>query len=127
MSPGLPRSATPVHNSIEDGISGGGKEGGDSIVVSGGYEDDEDYGDLIVCTGFGGRDRATGAQIADQKLEAQNLALALSSADGLPVQFVRGYRGDPAFSPASGYPYDRLIAVTSLWPERGRSGVLDWR
>ncbi|MGN6430905.1 MAG: YDG/SRA domain-containing protein [Gaiellaceae bacterium] len=27
----------------------------DSIVISGGYEDDEDYGDLIVYTGAGGR------------------------------------------------------------------------
>jgi putative restriction endonuclease len=121
------RSATPVHKPLEHGISGGGKEGSDSIVVSGGYEDDEDYGDLIVYTGFGGRDRATGAQIADQKLEAQNLALALTSTDGLPVRVVRGYRGDPAFSPTGGYRYDGLFAVTSFWHERGRSGFLVWR
>jgi integrase len=38
------------------GISGGEREGADSIVVSGGYEDDEDYGDVIVYTGAGGND-----------------------------------------------------------------------
>jgi putative restriction endonuclease len=37
------------------GISGSEKEGADSIVLSGGYEDDEDRGDEIVYTGHGGR------------------------------------------------------------------------
>jgi len=39
-----------VHRPLEHGISGAQKEGADSIVVSGGYEDDEDYGSLIVYT-----------------------------------------------------------------------------
>ncbi|WP_407665652.1 YDG/SRA domain-containing protein [Mycolicibacillus parakoreensis] len=33
-----------VHRPLQGGISGG-KDGADSIVVSGGYVDDEDYGD----------------------------------------------------------------------------------
>jgi putative restriction endonuclease len=53
-----------VHRPLQHGISGAAAEGADSIVVSGGYEDDEDYGDLIVYTGAGGRDPSTGQQIA---------------------------------------------------------------
>jgi len=36
-------SAAGVHRPLQAGISGSGHEGADSIVVSGGYEDDEDY------------------------------------------------------------------------------------
>ncbi len=111
-----------MHAPLQHGISGSESEGADSIVVSGGYEDDEDFGDLIVYTGAGGRDPATGAQVADQELTRQNLALARSSTDGLPVRVVRGAGGDPARAPASGYRYDGLYAVTSYWHERGRSG-----
>jgi putative restriction endonuclease len=34
-----------VHRPLQAGISGAGAEGADSVVVSGGYEDDQDYGD----------------------------------------------------------------------------------
>jgi hypothetical protein len=40
-----------VHRPTVAGISGGEKEGADSIVISGGYEDDEDFGDEIIYTG----------------------------------------------------------------------------
>jgi putative restriction endonuclease len=60
-----------VHRPRQAGISGGANEGADSIVVSGGYEDDEDLGDLITYTGHGGNDPATGSQVADQTLTHQ--------------------------------------------------------
>ena len=41
---------------------------GYSIVLFGGYIDDEDYGDVIIYTGEGGRDQKTGRQVADQTL-----------------------------------------------------------
>ena len=47
-------SESGVHRPPQAGISGGEREGADSIVVSGGYEDDEDYGDYIVYTGHVG-------------------------------------------------------------------------
>ena len=53
------------------GISGTATEGADSIVVSGGYEDDEDHGDEIIYTGAGGNDPRTKKQIADQTLDRQ--------------------------------------------------------
>jgi putative restriction endonuclease len=49
-----------VHRPLQAGISGAGSEGADFIVVSGGYEDDEDYGDELVYTGHGGNDPQTG-------------------------------------------------------------------
>jgi putative restriction endonuclease len=50
------------------GISGTKAEGADSIVVSGGYKDDEDYGAEIIYTGAGGNDLGTGRQIDDQTI-----------------------------------------------------------
>ncbi len=49
-----------VHRHRQAGISGSASEGADSIVLSGGYEDDEDHGDVIVYTGYGGRDPVAG-------------------------------------------------------------------
>src|SRR6266568_459950 len=72
-----------IHRPLQAGISGSGREGADSIVVSGGYEDDRDFGDVIVYTGHGGNDPETGKQIADQELTVGNLALAKSALDGL--------------------------------------------
>jgi putative restriction endonuclease len=36
-------AASGIHKPTQAGISGSTTEGADSIVVSGGYEDDEDY------------------------------------------------------------------------------------
>src|SRR3954447_18590718 len=94
-----------AHRPLQAGISGAAAEGADSIVVSGGYEDDEDYGDVIVYTGHGGNDPATARQVADQRLERGNLALAVSADRGLPVRVVRGAGGDAAYSPTRGYRY----------------------
>jgi putative restriction endonuclease len=43
-----------LHKPTMAGISGAERERADSIVVSGGYEDDEDYVNVIVYTGAGG-------------------------------------------------------------------------
>jgi putative restriction endonuclease len=67
---------TGVHRPTQAGISGAADEGADSIVVSGGYEDDRDNGDEIIYTGHGGRDPNTGKQIADQQFDRGNKALA---------------------------------------------------
>lgn len=82
--------------------------------MSGGYEDDEDYGDTILYTGHGGNDPQTGRQTADQTLTRQNLALAVSADRGLPVRVLRGADGDPKHSPSSGYRYDGLYYVERL-------------
>jgi predicted restriction endonuclease len=64
--------AAGVHCGLMVGIAA---KGGESIVLSGGYKDDKDEGDVIIYTGEGGRDAGTGRQIADQNLTRGNLAL----------------------------------------------------
>src|SRR5262245_65219386 len=97
-----------IHRPMMAGISGSGTEGADSIVLSGGYEDDEDYGDVIVYTGHGGNDPESKRQVADQELSRGNLALAVSCREGLPVRVIRGAELDSEFAPERGYRYDGL-------------------
>ncbi len=59
-------SEAGLHRPTVAGISGSEKDGVDSIVLSGGYEDDQDLGTEIVYTGHGGRDQQTGRQVSDQ-------------------------------------------------------------
>jgi putative restriction endonuclease len=118
-------AAAGVHRPTQAGISYSSSEGADSIVVSGGYEDDEDFGSVIVYTGHGGNEG--GRQIADQELERGNIALARNCDEGLPVRVVRGAGGDPEHSPIAGYRYDGLYAVERYWRDRGRAGFLVWR
>jgi len=77
-----------VHPPTVAGISGSQTEGADSIVLSGGYEDDEDFGDEIIYTGAGGQSK--GKQVRDQALKGVNLALARSKIGNLPVRVTRG-------------------------------------
>lgn len=112
-----------VHGPLQAGISGAAAEGADSIVVSGGYEDDQDLGDTIVDTGHGGNDPNTGAQIADQVLERGNAALARNYSERLPVRVIRGTNGEPTFSPKTGYRYDGLFDVDDYWEELGDPAI----
>ncbi|WP_225625572.1 YDG/SRA domain-containing protein [Streptomyces werraensis] len=120
-------AAARVHRPFQAGICGTAEQGAESIVVSGGYEDDEDYGDLIVYTGQGGRDPDTGRQVRDQELTRGNAALVTSLATGAPVRVVRGAGGERQYSPTTGLRYDGLFRVEDYWSERGRSGHLVWR
>ncbi len=81
----------------------------ESIVLSGGYRDDEDYGDVIIYTGQGGQ--SNGVQVRDQEIERGNKALIKAEHDGVPIRVIRGYKGDPKFSPTSGFRYDGLYEV----------------
>lgn len=115
-----------VHRQTQAGISGSGKEGADSVVVSGGYEDDRDYGDEIIYTGQGGRNNA-GKHVKDQQLTRGNLALVRNEMEGLPVRVIRGADAKNKFAPPSGYRYDGLYRVESHWHEKGRAGFNVWR
>ncbi|NBO53753.1 MAG: SRA-YDG domain-containing protein [Actinobacteria bacterium] len=120
-------SIAGVHRPRQAGISGAGDGGADSIVVSGGYIDDQDFGSRIIYTGHGGNDPASRRQVADQELERGNLALAVSCDQQIPVRVLRGAGGDPAFSPTSGFRYDGLFKVVRYWPENGVDGFRIWR
>lgn len=112
-----------VHRPGQAGISGTKAEGADSIVVSGGYVDDEDHGSYLIYTGHGGNQRRPKKQIADQNPDAPgNAGLITSMVQGLPVRVVRGAHAGSEFAPASGYVYSGLYSVTSWWMETGRDG-----
>lgn len=117
-------SESGIHPPTQAGISGSQYEGADSIVLSGGYEDDEDHGDWIIYTGHGGRDSITKEQIADQKLTRQNKALAISCIHGYPVRVIRGYGSESEFAPENGYRYDGLYRIEDYWREIGKSGYI---
>ena len=116
---------TGVHRPTVAGISGSSKQGCDSIVLNGGYVDDEDYGDLIIYTGEGGQD-PSGRQVRDQQLTRGNLALKLSCDEGYPVRVSRGPKGAKLWSPSNGYRYDGLYLVVRYWPDIGIHGYRIW-
>ena len=109
-----------VHRALQAGICGRADEGAESVVVSGGYVDDDDRGDELIYTGAGGRDASTGRQVAPQQLNRANLALANSLRHGLPVRVARRMDG-------GGYRYDGLYRVEDYWPDIGIDGFRVWR
>ena len=86
----------------------------ESIVASGGYEDDEDHGDWMLYTGEGGRDPNRGKQVSNQELSRGNLALVRSHKEGSPVRVIR--------RDAAVYRYDGLWRVDEVSRIVGRSG-----
>lgn len=114
-----------VHAPLQAGISGTREDGADSIVVSGGYVDDADYGNVIIYTGHGGNDPNTRRQIANQSPDSPgNAGLITSWIQGLPVRVVRGPHRISKYGPPAGYQYAGLFVVTSHWMDRGRDGFL---
>lgn len=64
-------AAKRVHPPLQDGTCGD-PDGAESIVVSGGYVDDLDYGDEIVYTGQGGRARTGAIAPTDPSTDRQD-------------------------------------------------------
>jgi putative restriction endonuclease len=120
-------SQARVHRPRQAGICGTGETGAESIVLSGGYEDDVDEWDRIIYTGQGGNDPDTKSQIADQELTRGNLALVTSCLEELPVRVIRGSREPSHHAPDSGYRYDGLYQVVRYWSQVGISGRRVWR
>ena len=109
------------HRKWGAGIDGNSKEGTAAIVLSGGYEDDEDSGNIIVYTGAGGN--RDGKQIEDQSWDnLGNAGLKLSMNNGLPVRVIRGHNHKSEFSPKTGYIYAGLYSVIEAWDGIGKSG-----
>ena len=72
-------SKSGIHAPLMGGIWGNKNEGACSIVLSGGYEDDEDELNYILYTGQGGQDAPGGKQITDQEFTRGNKGLQLSN------------------------------------------------
>ncbi|MGW2656749.1 YDG/SRA domain-containing protein [Streptomyces sp. NPDC001478] len=120
-------SEAKVHRPRVAGICGTKITGAESIVLSGGYKDDEDLGDVIIYTGHGGQD-GSGNQVSDQSLDdSGNAALVTSHLQGLPVRVVRGSKSESVYAPQSGYRYDGLYRVVSYGSKLGIDGHLIWQ
>ena len=142
-------SEAGIHRPHVAGIAGTAAEGCQSIVLSGGYEDDVDNGEEFTYTGSGGRDlsnnKRTAAQSSDQTLTKHNAAIAKSCnapfndkkggdagenwKKGKPIRVVRGYKGrkHSKYAPEEGCRYDGIYKCVKYWPENGQSGFLVWR
>ncbi|KAL3828307.1 hypothetical protein ACJIZ3_017109 [Penstemon smallii] len=105
---------------VPAGQSSNGEPIATSIIVSGGYEDDEDAGDVIVYTGHGGQD-VHNKQVVHQKLECGNLALERSMHYGLEVRVIRGFKYEGCLS-GKVYVYDGLYRIIDTWFDVGKSG-----
>jgi len=97
------------------------------IVLNGGYEDDEDNGDVVVYTGDGGRDPNSGKQINDQEFTAGNRGLVIACALKTPIRVTRGWRCKSDLAPKSGFRYDGLYDVTAYEYVSGSEGFFVWR
>lgn len=118
-------SSAYVHRPLQNGIHGTKREGADSIVVSGGYTDDVDLGDVILYTGHGGRLSGSRTQTFDQSPDDPgNAGMITSQIQGLPIRVIRGANKKSAFAPDTGYRYDGLYQVESSEIIRGSEGFL---
>ncbi|MFD0556160.1 YDG/SRA domain-containing protein [Stackebrandtia endophytica] len=113
-----------VHRNPQTGIVGG-KDGAESVVLAGGYTDQDD-GDVIVYTGEGGRNSNTGKRNGDQELVRGNLGLRRNVDTEMPVRVIRGAKADTPYSPKQGYRYSGLYRVTAAWRDTNE-GWLTWR
>ncbi|GAB1608517.1 E3 ubiquitin-protein ligase UHRF1-like [Argonauta hians] len=126
-----------IHRPTVAGIHGCEKEGAYSIALSGGYEDDLDFGECFTYTGAGGRDLRgtktnpknlrTAPQSSDQTLTRGNLALSRNCELGRPVRVIRGFKSKSDFAPEEGYRYDGIYTVEKYWYTAGLSGFGVWK
>ncbi|MEV7015687.1 YDG/SRA domain-containing protein [Streptomyces sp. NPDC093991] len=110
-----------LHQTNQRGISWlldqDGSKVSDAIVLNGGYVDDEDEWDRIQYTGASpGKEKdSSGRLLRSQSWSyTDNAALRLSFERGYPVRVIRGYEGDPRYSPTNSYRYDGLYELTDV-------------
>ncbi|KAI7832076.1 PUA-like domain-containing protein [Kickxella alabastrina] len=143
-------SESGVHRPPVGGIAGGSTTPAMSIVLAGGYPEDDDHGEEFYYTGSGGYDlsgnkRQAKTQSFDQELIRGNRSLALSCAAPIdeingavatdwkqssPVRVCRSYKlakMHPEFAPKEGVRYDGLYRLVKYWREKGVSGFYVWR
>ena len=142
-------SEAGVHLPPVAGIAAQSDKGCQSLVLAGGYEDDEDNGEEFYYTGSGGRDlsgnKRKADQSSDQQLTKSNKGIALScnapfddknGADagkrwkgGKAVRVLRSYqlKKHSEFAPDIGIRYDGIYKCVKYWPHNGKSGFIVWR
>ncbi|GER48548.1 zinc finger C3HC4-type RING finger family protein [Striga asiatica] len=111
-----------VHYPPVAGIAGQAHYGAQSVVISGGYEDDEDNGE---CGGrdLSGNKRTNKAQSFDQEFQGQNQSLRVSCEKGYPVRVVRSEKDKrSSYAPEKGYRYDGVYRIEKCWRKAGKQG-----
>ncbi|KAG0616455.1 hypothetical protein M758_5G117100 [Ceratodon purpureus] len=94
-----------------------------SVVASGGYEDDRDYGEVLHYSGQGGNDyRGEKRQQEDQTRSIANEALVRSFQLRIPVRVNRGHDVETTKGWNKIYSYDGLYDVYNATTEMGASG-----
>lgn len=116
-----------IHMPLQGGISGNASEGAESIVLSGGYPDDEFSEDSILYTGSGKRDPHSDALMQDQELIRTNKALAKSSDEGLPIRVVQALGVRRKQLPTQGYRYEGIYFIENYSRVTGVDGYKIWQ
>ncbi|XP_027121882.1 E3 ubiquitin-protein ligase ORTHRUS 2-like [Coffea arabica] len=117
-----------VHRPLVCGISGQANVGAQSVVLSGGYVDDEDHGEWFLYTGSGGRDlsgnkRTNKDQSFDQEFKNFNEALRVSCKKGYPVRVIRSYKEKrSSYAPEKDLRYDGIYRIEKCWRKVGQQG-----
>ncbi|KAA8542048.1 hypothetical protein F0562_023200 [Nyssa sinensis] len=118
-----------IHLPPVSGICGQSNHGAQSVVLSGGYEDDEDHGEWFLYTGSGGRDlsgnkRTNKEQSFDQTFEKSNEALRVSCTKGYPVRVVRSHKEKrSSYAPEEKVlRYDGIYRIEKCWRKVGKQG-----
>jgi hypothetical protein len=125
--------AAQLHQTNQRGISWledeDGSKVGDAIVLNGGYDDDEDHWHAIRYTGASpdaDKDPQTKKLLRSQSWSyMDNAALRLSYERGYPIRVIRGYKGDPRYSPSDAYRYDGLYEITDVRTATSKSPAPD--
>ncbi|PPD92957.1 hypothetical protein GOBAR_DD10093 [Gossypium barbadense] len=110
------------------GIAGQQNHGAQSVILSGGYKDDEDHGEWFLYTGSGGRDlsgnkRTNKIQSFDQEFKSANEALRLSCRKGYPLRVIRCAKDKhSSYAPVKGLRYDGIYRVEKCWRNVGVQG-----
>ena len=125
-----------LHRPLVAGIAGTKKLVCPSLILSGGYEDDEDHGDWFTYTGAGGRDltgnKRTAEQSFDQKLDRSNAAIARNCKarfdnknsgdagdnwrEGKPIRVLRNYKAakHSEFAPEEGNRFCKAFMLVII-------------
>lgn len=112
-----------LHRPSQKGICGTRESGAESIIISGGYADDEDHGSFIIYTGHGGLDDHTREQVRDQSIDDPgNAALITSQYERLPVRVCRAVSPRKTHPGRDGYVYGGIYFVTDHWMDDGSHG-----
>lgn len=121
--------ALGFHGDRQQGIHGSQVHGAESVVISGGYEDDEDNGDTILYTGMtpGTWDRERKTTKGHQTFTGKNKALAKNRDHSIPLRVFRSYKHRSNWSPAEGIVYSGLYLVTNYWKTLNSQGHIIFR